>query len=43
MELVPGWVNPVVGSFAASFVLATAGAITGWVMSRRHRRMPESL
>lgn len=44
LELVPGWLNPVVGSFAASFSLATAGAITGSVMSRRYRsNAPEPL
>jgi hypothetical protein len=37
LEIVPGWVNPVVGTFVASFSLATAGAITGAVMSRRSK------
>lgn len=37
LQLVPGWVNPVAGSFSAVFLLATAGAITGSVMSRRDR------
>ncbi|MBB5787543.1 hypothetical protein [Jiangella mangrovi] len=37
LDIVPGWVNPVVGAYVASFSLATAGAITGAVRSRPHR------